>query len=141
MASPFTLSVPGGNPDVRAGPGRRPNGRHCRAIGMDLTKPARSIDTIEREQFPGHKPLSCFGAHWISDGWSARKQGRNENRHPHNHLDTPRAAFRPQPKGWSHPPQPRRAIPLTYITKVSDFEITIGKYVPFAPTENYRHDD
>jgi hypothetical protein len=27
---------------------------------------------------------------------------------------------------------------LTYITKVSDFEITIGKYVPFAPRENYR---
>ena len=24
------------------------------------------------------------------------------------------------------------------ITKVSDFEITIGKYVPFAPRENYR---
>jgi hypothetical protein len=24
------------------------------------------------------------------------------------------------------------------ITKESDFEITIGKYVPFAPRENYR---
>ena len=28
--------------------------------------------------------------------------------------------------------------PAPYITKVSDFEITIGKYVPFAPRENYR---
>jgi hypothetical protein len=27
---------------------------------------------------------------------------------------------------------------LTYLTKVSDFEIRIGKYVPFAPGENHR---
>ena len=66
---------------------------------MDLAKPARSIDTIEREQFPGHKPLSYFGAHWLSDGLSARKQARNENRHPHNHLDTPPSGFSAATKG------------------------------------------
>jgi hypothetical protein len=84
-ASPFTLSVPGGNPNVLV-----PVVDGTRGLGQIYTDGSA---TVEREQFPGHKPLSYFGAHWLSDGWSARKQARNENRHPHNHLDTPPSGF------------------------------------------------